>query len=102
MSEISLHKTIHMISTGDPPLTCSCYSTTESHGLWTRLRWFARCTNMNQYDIEMTASVDVSKGQTVMSHKGELQTLTKQSMRHQVCSGETCCTNICIVLLHIS
>ncbi len=23
--EISLHKTIHMISTGDPPLTCSCY-----------------------------------------------------------------------------
>ncbi len=24
--EISLHKTIHMISTGDPPFTCSCYS----------------------------------------------------------------------------
>ncbi len=27
-----------------------------------------------------------------MSHKGELQTLTKLSMRHQVCSSETCCT----------
>ncbi len=29
--EISLHKTIHMISTGDPPLTCSCYT------IWTYL-----------------------------------------------------------------
>ncbi len=25
-SEISLHKAIHMISTGDPPLNCSCYN----------------------------------------------------------------------------
>ncbi len=25
-SEISLHKTIHMISTGDPPFNCSCYT----------------------------------------------------------------------------
>ncbi len=27
--EIYLHKTIHMISTGDPPLTCSYYNTNE-------------------------------------------------------------------------
>ncbi len=29
-----------------------------------------------------------------MSHKGELQTLTKLSMRHQVCPSETCRTII--------
>ncbi len=33
---------------------------------------------------------DGSKGQTDMSYKGELQTLTNLSMRHQVCTGETC------------
>ncbi len=31
-----------------------------------------------------------SKGQTDMSYKGELQTLTKLSMRHEVCRSETC------------
>ncbi len=39
-----------------------------------------RCTNRNQYDIIMTAAAYVSKGQTDMSYKGELQTLTKQSI----------------------
>ncbi len=37
-----------------------------------------------------TAVVDVSKGQTDMSYKGELQTLIKLNMRHQVCPSETC------------
>ncbi len=32
----------------------------------------------------------VSKGQTNMTYKGELQTLTNLSMRHQVCPRETC------------
>ncbi len=32
----------------------------------------------------MTAVADVSKGQRDMSYKGELQTLTKLSKRHQV------------------
>ncbi len=27
---------------------------------------------------------------TVMAHKGELQTLTKLSIRHQICPSETC------------
>ncbi len=31
--EISLHKTIHMISTGDPPFTCSCYNVLSSIGI---------------------------------------------------------------------
>ncbi len=35
---------------------------------------------------------DVSKGQTDMSYKRELQTLTKLSRRNQVCPGETCRT----------
>ncbi len=30
--------------------------------------------------------------QTCQSYKGELQMLTKLSMRHQVCPSETCCT----------
>ncbi len=38
----------------------------------------------------MTDIADFSKGQTDISYKGELQTLTKQSMRHQVSPGETC------------
>ncbi len=46
---------------------------------------------MNQHDILMTAVADVSKRQT---DKGEFQILTKLSMRHQVCPGETCCTTI--------
>ncbi len=37
----------------------------------------------------MTAT-DVSKEQTDMSYKGELQTVTKQSIRHQVSRVETC------------
>ncbi len=36
----------------------------------------------NQHAILKTALADVSKGQTDMSHKGELQRLTKLSMRH--------------------
>ncbi len=36
----------------------------------------------------MTAVADVSKGQTDMSTKGELQTLAKHSMRHQVCPAK--------------
>ncbi len=39
---------------------------------------------MNQYDILMTAVANVSKGQVYMLYKGEIQLLTKQSMRHQV------------------
>ncbi len=51
------------------------------------------CSNRNQFDIlMMTAVADVIKGQTDMSYKGEHQTLTKQSTRHQVCPGETCTT----------
>ncbi len=42
----------------------------------------------------MTTVVDVRKGQTNMSHKGEHQRLTKQSMRHQACPYETCRTDI--------
>ncbi len=49
---------------------------------------------MNQHDILKTAVADVNKGQTDMSHKRELQTLTKLSMRHQVCPSEICCTII--------
>ncbi len=44
----------------------------------------------NQHDILKTAVANVSKWQTYMSHKGELQTLTKLSMRHQACLSETC------------
>ncbi len=40
----------------------------------------------NQHDILKTAVADVNKG--------ELQTLTKLTMRHQVCPSETCCTII--------
>ncbi len=42
----------------------------------------------------MTSVADVSKGQTDISYKGEPQTLTKLSMRHQVCPSETCHTTI--------
>ncbi len=40
----------------------------------------------------MTAVADVDKGQTDISYKGELQTLSTQSMGHQVCPCETCHT----------
>ncbi len=43
----------------------------------------------NQHDILKTTIANVSKGQTDMSHKCELQTLNKLSMRHQVCPSET-------------
>ncbi len=33
----------------------------------------------------MTAIAYVNKGQTEMTYQGEHQTLTKQSVRHQVC-----------------
>ncbi len=52
---------------------------------------FTRCTIRNQHDILKTAVADVSKGQADMSHKGELHTLTKLSMRHQVSPIQTCC-----------
>ncbi len=58
---------------------------------------FSRRTIRNQHDILKflkTAVANVSKGQTDMSHKGEFQTLTKLSMRHQVCPSETCRTVI--------
>ncbi len=42
----------------------------------------------------MTVVVDVSKGQTDMSYKSELQIPTKLCMRHQVCPSETCHTTI--------
>ncbi len=58
---------------------------------------FIRCTNRNQYDILMTAAADVSKGQTDMPCKGELQTMTKLSIRHLVCPGEDCCTIILLM-----
>ncbi len=49
---------------------------------------FSRCTNRNQRDILITAVANVSKGQTDMWFKGDLQTPPKLSMRHQVCPGE--------------
>ncbi len=42
----------------------------------------------------MTAIADVSKGQTDMAYKGELQIFTKQIMRYYVCPGEACHTTI--------
>ncbi len=48
---------------------------------------------MNQHDILMISAADVSKGQTDMSYKGELHTLTKQSMRRQVFPREICHTH---------
>ncbi len=55
---------------------------------------FIRCTIRNQHDILKTLFAYVSKVQIDMSDKGELQTLTKLSMRHQVCPSETCCVII--------
>ncbi len=37
----------------------------------------------------MTIVADITKGQTYMSYKGELQTVIKLSLRHQVCPSET-------------
>ncbi len=62
--------------------------------IWQYINIFTRCTNRNQHDIRMTSVANVSKEQTDMSYKGELQTLTKLSMRHKVYPGETCCTTI--------
>ncbi len=45
-----------------------------------------------QFDILLTAVGDVRKGKTDMPYLGEHQTVTEQSMRHQVCPSETCCT----------
>ncbi len=44
---------------------------------------FTRCINRNQHDILMITVADISKEQTDMSYKGELQTLTKQSIIHR-------------------
>ncbi len=44
--------------------------------------------------MKLRVCADVSKGQTDVSYKGELQTLTKLSIRHQVCPSETCCAII--------
>ncbi len=49
---------------------------------------------MKQHDILMIAIDNVRKGQTYMSYNGELQTLTKLSMRHQVWPGEIFRTSI--------
>ncbi len=62
--------------------------------LWQVYTHFTRCTIRNQHDILKTAVADVSNGQTDMSLKGELQALTKLSMRHKVCPSETCRTII--------
>ncbi len=52
----------------------------------------------------MIVVANVGKGQTDMSYKGELQTLTKLSMGHQVCPGETYRTTISesIITMYIS
>ncbi len=49
-------------------------------------------TIRNQHHILKIAVADVTKGQTDMSYKGELQPLTRLSMRHHVCPSETCGT----------
>ncbi len=51
---------------------------------------FTRCTNSNQFNILMTAVANVRKGQRDMLYKGEIQTLTKGSIRHQACPGWNC------------
>ncbi len=42
----------------------------------------------------MTAVADVSKRQTDISYKGELQIVIKENVRHKVCTCETCHTTI--------
>ncbi len=46
---------------------------------------FTRCTIRNQHDIIKTAIADVSKGQTDISYKGDLQTHTKLIMDIDLC-----------------
>ncbi len=60
MSEISLHKTIHMISTGDPPLTCSCYNIGETE--WTITK------RLNEHRTESSP-----EGHHLGEHKHRLQ-----------------------------
>ncbi len=55
----------------------------------TYINIFTRCTKMNLY-ILLIVIANINKGCTVMSYEGQLQTLTKQSIKHQVCPGETC------------
>ncbi len=50
----------------------------------------------NEFDIILTAVANVSKGQTDIPYQGAHHTLTKQSIKHQVCPNETCCTIISI------
>ncbi len=45
----------------------------------------------NQFNIILTAVADVSKGQTDIPYQGEHQTLTKQSIKHQLCSSVLLC-----------
>ncbi len=93
----------------------STHRTTESHGLWTRLRFgptkfmgstvphlllgvsvkiliiiFIRCTIMSQFDKLLTAVADGSNGQTDVPYQCDRETLTEQRMRHHVCPSETC------------
>ncbi len=65
------------------------------------IKIFFRCTIGNQFDILLTVVVVANKGQTDMPYQGEHHTLTEQSMRHQVCPGETCCTTISILAITI-
>ncbi len=50
MSEISLYKTMNMISTGDPPLTCSCYKKHDTEPYFLHrlviLKYHTSCQNM--------------------------------------------------------
>ncbi len=52
--------------------------------LWQIYKHLYRCTIRNEHDILKTAVANVSKGQRDMLYKGEFQTLTKLSMRHQI------------------
>ncbi len=45
--------------------------------------------NMNQHDILKTVVADVSKGQSDISYKGDLQALTKLRIRYQAYPGQT-------------
>ncbi len=65
-------------------------STQSIYGKYNNI--FTTCTNMNQFDILKKAVTDVRNRQSDRLYKGEHQTLTKQSVRHQICPGEICCT----------
>ncbi len=64
--------------------------------LWSVYKHLYQITIRNQFDTLLTDGVDTSKGQTDIPYQGEHQTLTKQSIGHQVYYSETCCTTISI------